>query len=83
MSPDSATPLRGRFALPEKAIPLELVTEVTWDSTTITPSYNPLEKSPILLLENCNSIDESSYVLEYLELEHPAPIRDRPIATRS
>lgn len=49
----SATPSpyarKVRIALAEKAIPFELVTEVPWDSTTITPRYNPLEKLPILL----------------------------------
>jgi glutathione S-transferase len=73
----SATPSpyarKVRIALVEKAIPFELVTEVPWDSTSITPRYNPLEKLPILLLENGDSIYESSYILEYLELKHPAP----------
>jgi glutathione S-transferase len=73
----SATPSpyarKVRIALAEKAIPFELMTEVPWDSTTITPRYNPLEKLPILLLETGNSIYESSFILEYLELKHPEP----------
>jgi hypothetical protein len=73
----SATPSpyarKVRIALAEKAISFELVTEVPWDRTSITPRYNPLEKLPILLLEDGNSIYESSYILEYLELKHPAP----------
>jgi len=73
----SATPSpyarKVRIALAEKAIPFELVTEVPCDSTTITPRYNPLEKLPILLLENADSIYESSYILEFLELKHPTP----------
>jgi len=63
-----------RIALAEKAIPFELVREVPWDSTAITPRYNPLEKLPILPLETGNSIHEPSYILEYLELKHPAPL---------
>ena len=73
----SATPSpyarKVRIALAEKAIPFDLVTEVPWDSTTITPRYNPLEKLPILLDETGNSIYESSYILEYLGLKHPKP----------
>ena len=73
----SATPStyarKVRIALAEKSIPFELVTEVPWNRTTITPRYNPLEKLPILLLENDDSIYESSYILEYLELKHPRP----------
>jgi glutathione S-transferase len=73
----SATPSpyarKVRIALLEKGIDFELMTEVPWDSTTQTPRYNPLEKLPILLLEDGGSIYESSYILEYLELKHPKP----------
>jgi glutathione S-transferase len=73
----SATPSpyarKVRIALAEKQIPFELVTEVPWDSTTSTPRYNPLEKLPILLLNDDTSIYESSYILEYLEIKHPTP----------
>jgi glutathione S-transferase len=73
----SATPSpyarKVRIALAEKAIPFELVSEVPWDRTTMTPRYNPLEKLPILLLDNGDSIYESAYILEYLELKHPTP----------
>ena len=87
----SATPSpyarKARIALAEKAIPFELLTEVPWDSTTITPRYNPLEKLPILLLETGDSIYESSFILEYLELKHPEPAlvsqdRDERLAAR-
>jgi glutathione S-transferase len=73
----SATPSpyarKVRIALVEKQIPFELVTEVPWDSTTVTPRYNPLEKLPILLLDDDTSIYESSYILEFLEVQHPTP----------
>jgi glutathione S-transferase len=62
-----------RIALAEKGIEFELITEVPWESTTQTPRYNPLEKLPILLLENGESVYESSYILEYIELKHPTP----------
>lgn len=73
----SATPSpyarKVRIALAEKGIEFELITEVPWDSTTQTPRYNPLEKLPVLLLEGGESVYELSYILEYLELKHPAP----------
>ncbi len=71
----SATPSpyarKVRIALAEKGLPFQLLTEVPWDSTTSTPRYNPLEKLPVLLLEDGSSVYESSYILQYLELKHP------------
>jgi glutathione S-transferase len=73
----SATPSpyarKVRIALAEKGLPFELLTEVPWNGTTSTPKFNPLEKLPILLLEDGTSIYESSYILQYLELKHPDP----------
>ena len=70
----SATPSpyarKVRIALAEKNIPFELLTEVPWDSTTQTPQYNPLEKLPVLILENGNSIYESHYILEFIEAKY-------------
>lgn len=72
----SATPSpyarKVRIALIEKAIPFELVTEVPWDSTTQTPKYNPLEKLPVLITDGGESIYESRFILEWLEVKHPA-----------
>jgi glutathione S-transferase len=71
----SATPSpyarKVRIALLEKALPFELVTEVPWDSTTSTPRYNPLEKLPILILEDGSTIYDSSFILQFLELKYP------------
>ena len=51
-------------------IPFELITEVPWDSTTQTPQYNPLEKLPVLILENGISIYESHFILECIEAKY-------------
>jgi glutathione S-transferase len=71
----SATPSpfarKVRIALAEKKLPFELLTEVPWHSTTTTPRHNPLEKLPVLLLEDGSSVYESSYIIEFLELTHP------------
>jgi glutathione S-transferase len=53
----------------------ELVTEVPWDNTTQTPKYNPLEKLPILILEDGTSVYQSHYILEYIETKFPGKIR--------
>ncbi|MCC5860220.1 MAG: glutathione S-transferase N-terminal domain-containing protein [Ectothiorhodospiraceae bacterium] len=73
----SATPSpyarKVRIALEEKGLPFELLTEVPWDNTTSTPKFNPLEKLPILLLEDGSSVYESSFILQYLEVKYPEP----------
>lgn len=73
----SATPSpyarKVRIALAEKGLPFELMTEVPWHGTTSTPLYNPLEKLPVLILDDGNAVYESSYILQWLELKHPAP----------
>ena len=62
-----------RIALAEKNIPFELITEVPWNSDTSVPQYNPLEKLPVLLLEDGGAIYESAYILEWLEHKYPSP----------
>ena len=73
----SATPSpyarKVRIALAEKRIPFELITEVPWNNDTSLPRHNPLEKLPVLLLEDGRSVYESSHILEWLELKHPDP----------
>ena len=73
----SATPSpyarKVRIALAEKGIPFELVTEVPWNSTTATPKHNPLEKLPVLILEDGGSVYESRFILEWIEAKHPTP----------
>lgn len=71
----SATPSpyarKVRIALQEKGLPFELLTEVPWDKTTSTPKYNPLEKLPVLILEDGTSVYESSFIMHYLEVKYP------------
>ena len=78
----SATPSpyarKVRIALAEKSIPFELVTEVPWDSTTQTPQYNPLEKLPVLILDNGKSIYESHYILEFIEAKYAGVVHLLP-----
>lgn len=73
----SATPSpyarKVRIQLAEKAIPFTLQTEVPWDSTTATPEYNPLEKLPVLILDDGTAVYESHHILEWVEIKHPQP----------
>lgn len=71
----SATPSpyarKVRIALAEKGLPFELLTEVPWNSTTATPKYNPLEKLPVLILDDGSSVYESDFIMQYLEWKYP------------
>ncbi|MDE2007186.1 MAG: glutathione S-transferase N-terminal domain-containing protein, partial [Rhodospirillales bacterium] len=73
----SATPSpyarKVRIALAEKSIPFELLTEVPWNDDTSLPQFNPLEKLPVLILDDGSTVYESSYILEWLERKYPAP----------
>ena len=75
----SATPSpyarKIRIALQEKNLPFTLQTEVPWDSTTQTPLHNPLEKLPVLILddEKKTALYESHYILDWLETNYPEP----------
>src|SRR5919199_4581444 len=73
----SATPSpyarKVRIALAEKSLPFELVTEVPWNTDTTVPRYNPLEKLPVLLLDDGSSIYESNHILEWRERKYPEP----------
>ena len=78
----SATPSpysrKVRIALAEKSIPFELLTEVPWDSTTQTPQFNPLEKLPVLILENGKSVYESHFILEFIEAKYTSALQLLP-----
>jgi glutathione S-transferase len=73
----SATPSpyarKIRIQLAEKGIAFELITEVPWNTDTSTPSYNPLEKLPILICEDGETVYESRFINEWIELMHPEP----------
>lgn len=73
----SATPSpyarKVRITLAEKGVPFELVTEVPWNSTSATPKHNPLEKLPVLILDDGSSVYESRFILEWIEAKYPEP----------
>ena len=73
----SATPSpyarKVRIQLTEKDIPFELMTEVPWDNDTQTPQYNPLEKLPVLICDDGETVYESRFINEWVEIKHPSP----------
>ena len=73
----SATPSpyarKVRIALAEKSVPFTLQTEVPWNDDTSLPQHNPLEKLPVLLLDDGSALWESSFILEWIERKHPEP----------
>lgn len=66
----SATPSAyariNRIAFMEKGVDFELKNEVPWNSDTETPNFNPLEKLPILILDDGTWIYDSSHIQEYI-----------------
>ena len=66
----SATPSAfariNRIALMEKRIEFDLKNEVPWNKDTETPTYNPLEKLPILILEDGSAIYDSVLIQEWI-----------------
>ncbi|KAJ4986736.1 maleylacetoacetate isomerase [Stagonosporopsis vannaccii] len=69
----SATPSpfarMNRIALQLKGIPFTLQNEIPWESTTATPTHNPLEKLPILLFPTSDPrppVYESAHIQNYI-----------------
>ena len=50
----------------EKDIPFELKNEVPWNKDTETPTYNPLEKLPILIFEDGSAMYDSVLIQEWI-----------------
>lgn len=73
----SATPSpyarKVRIALAEKSVPFQLLTEVPWNEDTSLPQYNPLEKLPVLILDDGSTLWDSSHILDYIERKFPVP----------
>lgn len=66
----SATPSAyariNRIAFMEKGVDFELKNEVPWNHDTETPKFNPLEKLPILILDDGSSLYDSAHIQEYI-----------------
>ena len=63
-----------RIFLAEKNIPYELVIDIPWDENTQVPSFNPLGKVPVLVInQEQHTLFDSRVIVEYLERLVPKP----------
>jgi len=61
-----------RVVLAEKKIPFQLQVENPWSPDSPVPSFNPLGKVPVLVLEDGVSVFDSRVIVEYLD--HVSPV---------
>jgi glutathione S-transferase len=73
----SATPSpwarKVRILLLEKSVAFDLVDDVPWDPDTCVPAYNPLEKLPILITDDGESVYDSRLIVDWIERRFPDP----------
>ena len=60
-----------RVALAEKKIEYELFEASPWAADTTVPSYNPLGKIPVLVLDDGTNLYDSRVIVEYLDTVSP------------
>ena len=56
-----------RVLLAEKNLPFDFIEESAWNADTKVPLYNPLNKVPALVLDDGESLYDSSVIAEYLD----------------
>lgn len=61
------------IALIEKGLRYEVVYDVPWGESTITPDHSPLEQLPILITSDGETVYDSTFILEWLETRFPEP----------
>lgn len=61
------------IALIEKGLRYEVVYDVPWGESTITPEHSPLEQLPILITSDGETVYDSTFILEWLETRFPEP----------
>jgi glutathione S-transferase len=77
-----------RIALAEKKIEYEFVEESPWAAQTTVPTYNPLGKVPVLVLDDGTTLFDSRVIVEYLDTVSPVsrlipePNRQRIVVKR-
>ena len=72
-----------RVMLAEKNLPCEFIEDNAWHAATTVPRYNPLNKVPALVLEDGESVYDSSVITEYLDSLGPSPWLPRDPAARA
>ena len=77
-----------RIALAEKKIDCELIDDSPWETTSMVPTYNPLGKIPVLVLDDGTTLFDSRVIVEYLDTVSPVsrlipePNRQRIVVKR-
>ena len=77
-----------RIALAEKKIEYDFVEESPWGEQTTVPTYNPLGKVPVLVLDDGTTLFDSRVIVEYLDTVSPVsrlipePNRQRIVVKR-
>ena len=77
-----------RIALAEKKIEYDFVEESPWAEQTTVPTYNPLGKVPVLVLDDGTTLFDSRVIVEYLDTVSPVsrlipePNRQRIVVKR-
>jgi glutathione S-transferase len=61
-----------RVVLLEKKIPFQIQVENPWLPNSVVPTFNPLGKVPVLVLEDGVSVFDSRVIVEYLD--HVSPV---------
>src|SRR5262249_938126 len=56
-----------RVVLAEKRIDFDFVEENAWNADTTVPQFNPLNKVPVLLLDDDTPIFDSRVIVEFLD----------------
>ena len=64
---------KAAIALIEKNIPYDETYDMPWGEGTCTPQYSPLEQLPILILDNGETVYDSSFILDWIDLVYPDP----------
>lgn len=60
-----------RIVLAEKHLDYDFVVDVPWAAETQVPSFNPLGKVPVLILDDGASLYDSRVIVEYLDTVTP------------
>jgi glutathione S-transferase len=71
-APPSPFGRKVAVALAEKGLEFEVRLDMPWGEGSCTPEHSPLAQLPILIAPS-GPVYDSHYILDWLELSHPAP----------
>jgi len=61
------------IALKEKGMPYDVQYDIPWVPGTIVGDYSPLQQLPILITDDGKNVYDSSFILDWLEINYPTP----------